>query len=205
MLVRPYVGQHYREAHLGLSILVLGESSYTKPENRGLPLGADWNERIISCVSRHEKDNTITRAAGVFFGSWRSWDQRCEFWPKVAFANFVQADMGSHGERPTDLEWEGGIMPFFSYLSDLQPTFVLALGSDLWRHLPKPDRRIDICCDGTSRQCYLYPNGNGWSLVLGIDHPASRRGWSYTKWTGWVLAAVEAAKKGQGGELLAPV
>jgi hypothetical protein len=207
MSVKPYRPKDYGKLKpFDVSILVLGESSYTKPENRGKPLPPNHNDGIIGSVFKHETDNTITKAVGVFYGEWRSWEQRCDFWRKAAFANFVQADMGGPSTtfdsgRPTDIEWEWecGVGPFLNYLSDLQPDFVLALGSDLWRHLPSPCQKREIWVDGEAKPCYIYPNGNGWSLVFGIDHPAMRRGWSY-KWTKWVTAAIEEAKKLCEGE-----
>jgi hypothetical protein len=195
-MVRPFCGVHFGKIKpFGVSILVLGESSYNGM--RGERLHYAWNKWIIQCVFERQRDTTITRAAGVFFGEWRSFPQRSNFWRTSAFANFVQTDMGKPGQRPIDRHWQGGRRPFFEYLKCLHPQFVLALGKDLWEQLPRQHR---VKCSpirvGTeTRPCFLYPNGNSYSMVFGIDHPARRNGWSYDKWTPWVQAAVLAARK----------
>lgn len=198
-MVSPFIGENYRTTAppLGLPIMVLGESSYNSnhpPCRRGERLSPDWNNQIIDCVRTHKKDNTITRAAGVFYGEWRSWDQRREFWQSSAFANFVQVDMGCHGQRPTSPEWDGGRGPFQGYLNELKPGFVLALGAELWAHLPHPcDHGKVHNHEEPPKPYYLYEHGGGCSFVFGINHPISR-GWSYAKWTPWVRAALETAR-----------
>ena len=140
------------------------------------------------------KDNTITRAAGVFYGEWRSWDQRWEFWQSVAFANYVQTDMGHHGERPSNSEWAGGVEPFQEYLKTLKPGFVLALGAELWTHLPPAWRTGEVHLQGAKpKPYYLYNHGAGCSFVFGINHPISR-GWNY-EWSCWVKAALRTARE----------
>jgi hypothetical protein len=66
-MVRPFRGERYGTVQpLGLSILVLGESSYNG--NRGGPLSADWNERIIGGVFKGDRDSTITRGVCLLAG-----------------------------------------------------------------------------------------------------------------------------------------
>jgi len=194
-MVRPFRGERYGTVQpLGLSILVLGESSYNG--NRGEPLSADWNERIIGGVFKGDRDSTITRAANVFWGTWRSFPERRAFWEASAFANFVQEDMGDVGYRPDEPHWKNGEQPFQECLIDLRPQFVLALGKELWSNLPTQHRKEHppIQIGTENRPCYLYPNDDGYAFVFGIDHPASRRGWSYPKWTPWVKAALDVAR-----------
>jgi hypothetical protein len=197
MAVYPFVGENYGTPSppFGLSILVLGESSYKS--KRGEPLPSEHNKNIIDCVRSSSKDNTITRAAGVFYGEWRSWEQRREFWQSAAFANFVQADMGHHGERPSNSEWADGVEPFQEYLKTLKPEFVLALGDELWGQLPLPCSRGHVYqpLSNEPRPYYLYDNGGGVSFVFGITHPSYRRGWSYERWTPWVKAALRTVRE----------
>src|SRR5258708_28944190 len=94
-IVRPFKGANYGNVkQLGLSFLILGESSFSRQAGkRGQPLPVHHNEEIIGSVSNREKDNTITRAVGVLYGNWRSWEQRWDFWQVAAFANYLQVDM----------------------------------------------------------------------------------------------------------------
>jgi len=129
-MVTLYRGSHYGQTEslsFGLSILVLGESTYMPDKGRGESLPTDRNEQIINCVFRHERDLTMTRAVGVFYGKWRSWDQRCDFWRGCCFANFVQFNMGQIRMRPDESQWMSGVQPFWEYLNSSRPQFVLAL------------------------------------------------------------------------------
>src|ERR1035441_4883714 len=117
MIVQPYIGERYgKEKPFGPSVLVLGESSYTDTLPVRAPLPSDWNRRIIACVKDRQQDPTITRAVGVFYGGFRDFDQRWEFWQTATFANFVQNNIGRSRKRPTDEDWQGGAACFQEYL-----------------------------------------------------------------------------------------
>jgi hypothetical protein len=196
MIVQPYIGERYgKEKPFGPSVLVLGESSYTDTLPVRAPLPSDWNRRIIACVKDRQQDPTITRAVGVFYGGFRDFDQRWEFWQTATFANFVQNNIGRSRKRPTDEDWQGGAACFQEYLDELHPEFVLALGAELWPHLPKSHFRSD--CEPVQLQSedmpsFVYRHSGGHAFVFGIDHPMAY-GWSYAKWTPWVQAALKSA------------
>ena len=187
----------------GLSILVLGESSYTKGKHgiRGAPLPPDWNQQIIGSFLEKGDDLTIKRATDVFYATpLTDRGQERKFWQSTAFANFIQMDMGEPGKRPRKREWLVGQQAFQQYLLELRLQFVLAVGFGLWDNLPdkcrqehhfsvKPPRGPT----GVERPCLLYPNGNGSALVCGIRHTS--RGFSHEVWSRWVMASIAEAAR----------
>jgi len=213
MAVRPYHGEAFgREKPLGLSILILGESSYHTTEAPGV-LPVDWNERIIRCVSdpTEKRDWTISRAADLFFDEPQLYpDQHIEFWRTAAFANFVQHNLFTADGPKKRENWNSGQEPFLQYLIDLRPQFVLVVGCDLWRHLPKQGRKdgppVEFAGDEThSMPCYypgrgqfkagvmpsyLHPNDDGYAFVFGVQHTSRS---SHEVWRPWVKRAVETA------------
>jgi hypothetical protein len=194
-IVRPYRGDRYGiEKPFGLSILILGESSYDKKGAPGL-LPVDWNERIIGCVVRGERDLTIKRCVDVFQDEPPEFPGHSEFWRTAAFANFVQDNMGAPGNRPSNQQWHAGQQPFQRYFVDLRPQFVLVTGSELWSHLPTHCRKVgpSVRLEGEpeERQSYLYPNDDGYAFAFGIRHTS--RGFSHRTWRPWVKAAMEQA------------
>jgi len=178
MTVRPYRGKDYeRMKPFGLSILVLGESSYN-PEDRDGPLPPDWSERIINCVFKKERDITITRAASVFYGSLQAFSQRQQFWDTAAFTNCVQDSAGSGPrQRPTKLKWDRGQKAFHETIESLKPEFVLALGKELWDHAFRQDEGPCqvVSLQGNIGPYCVYPNSGGSSFVFGIRHPPLRQ------------------------------
>jgi hypothetical protein len=103
---------------------------------------------IVQGDFRRVRDNTITGAVGVFYGGWRSFEDRGEFWRQSAFVNFVQTNMVKYRIRPDEREWQTGEEPFHAYLSELKPDFVLALGKELWNHLPERHLVKKIAVEG---------------------------------------------------------
>lgn len=66
---------------------------------------------------------------------------RSDFWNSVAFYNYVQEPVLEARCRPTSQMFAAGRQAFVEILSSLQPTHVLALGIELWRHMPEFDER----------------------------------------------------------------
>jgi hypothetical protein len=216
MIVEPYRGDRYgEEKPLGLSILILGESSFHKHEAPGL-LPADWNTGIIECVFQRQadlkvrRDWTISRAVDLFFDEPLNFpDQYCEFWRTATFANFIQNNLFTADGRKRKLDWESGKEPFQQYLIDLRPQFVLVDGCELWTHLPTKNRTDGPCVKITGEArpmpryrpssgqlpegtmpSYLYPNDDGYAFVFGVQHTSRI---SHKVWRPWVEAAVEQA------------
>jgi len=68
-IVQPFVGDRFgQHKPFGLSILVLGESSYNPEEPSG-PLPSDWSKRIVQCEFNGTYGVFMTRCASVFFGT----------------------------------------------------------------------------------------------------------------------------------------
>jgi hypothetical protein len=197
-MVRPYRGDRYTiDKPFGLSILVLGESSYDCDYNQNGLLPDNWSESIIGHVFRSERDISITRASCVFSGKLQSFAWRQEFWRTAAFTNFVQHSVGSSArQRPTKEKWEFGREALRETLDQLQPQFVLVLGKETWQMEFQRDefreRRVSLHAE-TKPFC-LRPHVGGFSFVFGINHPASW-GWTYAHWSPWVNAALEEARQ----------
>ncbi len=199
MLVKARVDRDFYGKD-GLSLLVLGESSYTLGEHgkRGDPLPDDWNNRIIEAfLERPQCDPTIKRAMDVFYDPPLKFDREeyRKFWQRTAFANFVQRDMCEPGRRPRKQEWREGQQAFQQYLLDLRPQFVLAVGFGLWDNLPPEGRKVlelPLPPKGV-RPCISYPNDSGYAFVCGIKHTA--RGFAHKFWRPWVRAAMEEATR----------
>ena len=121
MMVRPYRGHRYGiEKPFGLSIRVLGESSYDCENNPDGLLPEECSEGFIGHVFKNQRDNTITRAACVFSGGLRKFGWRQDFWRTAAFTNYVQHSAGSGPrQRPSGDKWEYGRPAFQKALDEL--------------------------------------------------------------------------------------
>ncbi|MGJ5813670.1 uracil-DNA glycosylase family protein [Paludibaculum fermentans] len=198
----PFVGESYnKETPWGLPILILGEAHYTT-----IPLYPEiTNEVVEGSVTPDRKWESwmmiFAKTPGIFHGGWTDPEQRRRFWSSMAFYNYVQESVGSEARtRPTEEMWKNAVPAFEEVVNHLQPRFILVLGNELWKNLPKtskPGPPVSLS-DGELRESRLYPNGAGDAFVFGIAHPSSI-GWSYKKWTPWVQAALKAAIQFQKG------
>lgn len=196
-IVRPYRGERYCiEKPFGLSILVLGESTFDCDKNPDGLLVENVSEGIIGHVFKGQRDRTITRAACVFSGELQTLAWRQEFWRTAAFTNFVQHNVGDGPrQRPKNEHWEYAHAAFPETLDVVKPQFVLALGVGMWNSTFHQNERAEqsVAFDGQTRPYCIFENGGVNSFVFGIPHPASW-GWTYKKWSPWVKAALDKAK-----------
>ena len=199
--ILPYVGGEYsRSNRFGLSILILGESHYS---NNGSPLNREFTQEVVQEVIDGANYPFFTKTVGVFHGAWPNHGLRRQFWTSVVFYNFIQETVGPRPRiRPTDAMWRAAGPALEEVLIQYEPGFVLVLGKQLWENLPiplKPGPTVTLP-DGRSRESRLYFNDAGYAFTFGINHPCSG-GWAYSKWTPWVLAALEIGRRFQNREI----
>jgi CheY-like chemotaxis protein len=194
MTIRPYRGDQYGiEKPFGLSILVLGQSSYDGNEHPDGLLPENWSELMIDHVLKNQRDPGLARAACVFWGGLQSHEWRRAFWRTAAFTNYLQhsVESGPH-HRPPKKRWDRGHAAFQEVLDELRPQFVLALGKELWRSAFEGDQcSTQVVSLGSETRPFCL---RGSSFVFGITHPAAHS-FTYAKWSPWVSAALEKAKE----------
>ena len=213
MIVEPWANSEFFSTD-GLRVLVPGESSFRSNEDgpcgiRGTTIPHHWNRHIIESFLDKKNDlkmgndRTIKGAMDVFYDSRPvSREEHRKFWKHTAFANFVQMDMERPGNRPTKQEWSSGQAPFWHYLDQLKPQFVLSVGFGLWDNLPVENRReYKTPCPSPNgvrspRPCLLYSTEHGDVLVCGIRHTC--RFFSHSVWRPWVAAAITEATRLHG-------
>jgi hypothetical protein len=88
---------------------------------------AEATIRLIEETIAGWKYAFFTKIAQVVTGATASEIDRAEFWPTVAFHNFVQSSIGAARIRPTRQQWEQGHEIFPTILEKLKPTHVLVL------------------------------------------------------------------------------
>lgn len=202
MFIEPWKGESFDTQCL--KILVLGESSYTKPHRFGEGLQLDWNRRIISEFLRTGDDKTIQPATDVLLNApTPAHHQRVEFWRSAAFANFVQKNMGEPKNRPKRPDLLEGQPAFKEYIELLQPRLVLVFGCLTYDYLPgradleygfrpQPDwpsprhgRRPWLLYINTTTGCK--------TLVCCIPHPRRPVNFDPRTWRPWVQRAIHEA------------
>ena len=192
MIVKPYIGEFYRrKMPLGLTIMIVGESSYDG--RRGERLPEDWNDRIVRSFHDYPCDLFLKRALDVFFDVPPIFSEQIAFLETIAFANLVQTDMGAPGQRPRTPDWIEAQAAFEYYLIQFRPQFVLVVGRDLWRSLPSKHRteHTSVRIGNDEMPAYLYPNDAGYAFVFGMKHTS--RSWRHRDLRPWAKAAVESA------------
>lgn len=135
----PWVGDRYRTDGLGgARVLLLGESHYgddaTYPEFtrdvvRGLGLAETKRHRFFTTPAAWLLD--------LPSGGHLTDEMRRDFWPRVAFYNFIQERVGAEARiGPTDDMWSRAIAPYEQIVHDLDPHLVVVLGKRLGSHVP---------------------------------------------------------------------
>jgi hypothetical protein len=199
--VWPFVGENYKkEMPWGLRVMILGEAHYFKE-----PLYAGSTKDVVQDMLYKKPYqhwmNLFAKTVGVFRDGWSSRESRRSFWSSVVFYNFIQETVGdTPGIRPSEEMWQKAGPAFEEVLMEYKPGFVLVLGEDVWKHLPRcsePGPMV-VLPDGQTRESRLYLNDAGYAFTFRINHPSSPGGWSYKTWTPWVQAALRAAIEFQG-------
>jgi hypothetical protein len=165
-------------------LLILGEAHY------GLSPKDDDAEATVKLIERTIagwKFGFYTKVAQVVTGQLAPNINRAEFWPTVAFHNFVQSSVGKAGERPTREQWDLGHELLPAVIQELRPTHILVLGKDSMKNLPPFDGPAPlpiVAPDRTTQadQVGVYRTGAGsFALAMEINHPSSR-GFSPPSW-----------------------
>jgi len=135
--VKPWVGENYESpAILPYKTLIVAESNYTETEEQ-------FNKDLVnSCVSddftgsdRKGFGRFATKLRRTIFGRDSNMSP-AEFWPHVAFYNFVQYRVGDAARiRPTPEMWRNSAPVFFKVVAQLRPERVLIAGLKNWGNL----------------------------------------------------------------------
>jgi len=194
---RPWVGKHYGPtSQLGMPVMVLGESHWCTSEEA---INRDFTVELMQHIVDGRRYRYWTEIARVFPGQDNAAGNSGAFWNSVMFYNYIQESVGDAPRiRPTPAMWEKGAPPFLEVLARYQPRLVLAVGKQLWDHLPKIGRSgPSIVLGNRERESWLYAHPAGEALALWIYHPASPKWWS-DHWAPWLGAALELARRGPG-------
>ena len=139
LIVEPWVGESYENPrNIPNRTLILGESNYTESPEQFNP------SIVINCVSDDLCGDDpqgfgrfATKLRRIIFGEQSNMKPE-EFWPDVAFYNFVQYLVGDAArQRPTSEMWLESVPVFSQVINELKPEKVLVLGLENWRNLLK--------------------------------------------------------------------
>jgi hypothetical protein len=177
----PWEGPFYSKGLNGVKLLVVGEALYSgdkrfKDASRPQPGEADWTEKFVRDLAikgpgQHRPFWTkvtkllLNRCKGEPIST----ADRTELWNRIAFYNYIQWWMPSGRTKPTQGMWEEAREPFLSVLKKLSPRLVLVLGLRLYENLPPVSTQL-----------------------VPIAHPSSR-GFTYERWCGKIVTALDAA------------
>ena len=176
--VKPWVGGNYESpAIFPYKTLIVGESNYTETQEQ-------FNEDLVNNCVADDKDGKDGNGFGRFatklrrtiFGS-ESNMSPAEFWPHVAFYNFVQYRVGDAARiRPVDEMWRDSAPAFSRMANQLKPERILVLGIENWGNLLQvvPHEKV------SEHQALLQLDGQ--KILAGyVAHPSSP-GFSYAPW-----------------------
>ncbi len=177
--VKPWVGENYESpAIFPYKTFIVGESNYTETEEQ-------FNEDLVnSCVSddftgsdRKGFGRFATKLRRTIFGRDSNMIP-ADFWPHVAFCNFVQFRVGDAARmRPKPEMWRDSPPAFFKVAAQLKPERILVLGVDNWRNILQaaPHEKV------SEHQALLQLDGQ--KILAGyVWHPSAPR-FSYDPWS----------------------
>lgn len=178
----PWIGTNYYQNELfERKILLLGESHYSTVFHDKLRDETSLYTRHIMqkyAIDETARYYTVTRKLLVAAAN-ASQNQKklnniskYDFWHSVAFYNFVQVFVGKKArQRPSEQHWIEAHSPFNEILERLMPDICVALGKELWRHLPQANENIRDCDSGLEFKQY---NVKGKKILCTFSaHPSS--------------------------------
>lgn len=190
----------YGRGELTSRLLIVGESHYHK--GRSLQEQKQFTCRTVQDVIGGKREAFFTKVAALFDL------EPSEFYPQVAFYNYLQKIMRtprqpvSDAERRTDLDRR----LFIEILTKLRPNRVLILGKTNWRYLPScypGNTGAELCVaselslalqgnlHSSEQNAHWYRTGpRSWALVGAVAHPSSK-GFSPKSWRKWVKKFME--------------
>lgn len=191
---KPWIGDDYQAGkRFGKRVMILGEAHY------------QWEETITPypeltrTAIRNQIDGVYTyafwtRVASAFLGHKPDLTEKREFWPSVAFYNYIQESAG-FGPRipPTSEMWTKSEPGFAKVLNKHVPQVLIVLGYRLWNNIPDLAGASDQPIIGAPQtQTWRYPlAGGGTCLAYGIRHPSS--GFTGGAWQPHILEAIRRA------------
>lgn len=150
MTYAPHIGSDYSKTRF----LILGESAYSgrdtatrkmiHPERmRKYPSWVVHNG-VVNFVGR--KSDFASRITQALTGQRQPDEQmRQKAWDQCAYTLYVQENVGisprGQPNRPTTAMYRSAETPFLSMLEKMKPRRVLVVGREMWKNMPKGDKR----------------------------------------------------------------
>lgn len=136
---QPWVGDLYEEGIEAKRILVVGESHHGGDGCNYPAFTTETIQKEALGLHGHRRRAYFTKIMKLIMGVDCSTDDaaRIYFWRHIAFYNFVQVALDQPRQRPTNQQWETGVAPLQTTLSELKPQYMVILGFDLLSWMPK--------------------------------------------------------------------
>lgn len=189
----PWIGDNYSQGLLGKRVLVLGESHYDWEKDKPIDERPNVTERILNDqLAGYYTIRFYTHIAVTFLNKRPTLGDKREFWHAVSFYNYVQQSVGMGARiRPSTEMFQASESAFFEVLELHKPEVIVALGYELWRHLPKQvteDGMIENEAGRILTRHYSYAGGR--CLACSIKHPSS--GFNGRSWHPLVMSVMRA-------------
>ncbi|MCL2739646.1 MAG: hypothetical protein FWE47_00420 [Oscillospiraceae bacterium] len=181
----PFHGEKYWDDDIKCKIFVLGESHYIKDENT--KIDEQLTRNVVSdYIEWRYKGRWWNFYSGIIKVIFGNDENRAEKYSRIAFANFVQEIVSNTPrKRPKADMWKNSKEVFEELVNKLQPDIILALGNEVWAHLPweingnKAKYGKTVKHDNLEIPTFIYDIGKK-VTVYKVRHPSGGlNAWNY--------------------------
>jgi hypothetical protein len=195
----PWVGENFPSIPMENKILLIGESHYYNPDEKG-SLEKHNDEGYTRVVikglgiekeyKRYENKKIAPKMYSnihyTFLGNDSS--DSTSFWNKVAYYNFIQEAMNSNNGRPSKTNITDAWQTFDDLINILNPTTCIFLGNSAYKYFPNQLKQkcifpptYDKKTNNSIPKEIRIKLNNGQNLqILMIKHPSN-----YYSWSAW--------------------
>ena len=184
-MFEPWIGKEYDSQKDFPKTLILGESHYGNHHEGRYEL----SKKTIYCIDDQIQWNNsypfFTRLVSSLTGKKPNFEEKGEFWHKVAYHNLITEPLKGARRYPTVEQWEKSIETIPSVIEELKPKYCIVLGYRMWWRL---HNRFDL--EPCTSQYDAGPCGVVYSPSMncyfhGMKHP-SGRGFINAEWCSWI-------------------